>query len=171
MEVNCMEKETKRGPLLYISQPFSIQPANNMQEIFSSRQERQLPVEEPPQEVEVKKKKGFEVSLAKTEITKETKKTENKKDALPNKMLDSHRKFNRVKGFKDMNLQERLEYLANFPSVLPPVPCVFYTEKKNYQGYLHEYNDHEITIQFQNQTTEIIPVSELKDIMMIGIRR
>lgn len=166
-----MEKETKRGPLLYISQPFSIQPSNNMQEIFSSRQERQLPMEEPPQVEEVKKKKGFEVSLAKTEKPKEINRMETKKDSTSDKKHDSHRKFNRVKGFKEMNLHERLEYLANFPSVLPPVPCVFYTEEENYQGYLLEYNEDEITVQFPNQTTEIIPVNELKDIMMIGIRR
>jgi hypothetical protein len=166
-----MEKQTKRGPLLYISQPFSNQPANNMQEIFSNRQERQLPIEEPSHVEEVKKKKGFEVSLAKTEKPKETKMMEIKKDTISDKKHDSHLKFNRVKGFKEMNLQERLEYLANFPKVLPPVPCVFYTEEENYQGYLLEYNDNELKIQFPNQSIEIIPVNDLKDIMMIGIRR
>lgn len=166
-----MEKKTKRGPLLYISQPFSNQPVNNMQETFSSRQERQLPMEEPPQEEELKKKRGFEVSLAKTEKPRETKMMEVKKDIIPEEKQDTHRKFNRVKGFREMNLQERLEYLANFPRALPPVPCVFYTKEENFQGYLLEYNEHEIKVQFPNQTTEIIPVNEIKDIMMIGIKR
>lgn len=165
-----MEKKTKRGPLLYISQPFSTPPAHNMQETFSSRQELQLPVEEPEQEEEVQKKKVFEVSLAKTNKPKETKSIEVKKETIAEKKQDHHRKFNRVKGFKEMNLHERLEYLANFPRALPPVPCVFYTEEKNYQGYLLEYNDQELTIQFPNQTTETIPVKEIKDVMMIGIR-
>ena len=66
---------------------------------------------------------------------------------------EKQRNFNRVKGFKEMNLIERLEYLANFPKALPPVPCVYYTEEKNYQGYLVEYNEQEITIRIPNQTT------------------
>ena len=52
-----MEEKTKRGPLLYISQTFSGAPANNMQEVFTSRQEAQLPVEEPQPKEEKPKKK------------------------------------------------------------------------------------------------------------------
>ena len=81
------------------------------------------------------------------------------------------RKFNKVKSFREMNLMERVEYLDNFPKALPQVPCVFYTEEKNYQGYLAEYNEQDVTIRFPNQTTETIPFKNLKDVMMIGIKR
>ena len=65
LEVFCVEEKTKRGPLLYISQTFSGAPVNNMQEVFTSRQEVQFPVEEPQPKEEKNKKKMFEVSLAK----------------------------------------------------------------------------------------------------------
>ena len=75
----------------------------------------------------------------------------NEENKAANKVRKNNVHFNRVKVFKEMNLIERLEYLANFPKALPPVPCVFITEEKNYQGYLVEYNDQEITIRIPNQ--------------------
>jgi hypothetical protein len=170
MEVNWMEKKTRRGPLLYVSQTFLNTPVKNMQEIFTNRQEVQLPIEEPQTEEE-RSKKFFEVSLAKTDLSKESKVKEVKQENKTQSNEDKQRKFNRVKGFKEMDLMERLEYLNNFPKALPPVPCVFYTEEKNYQGYLVEYNKQDVTIRFPDQTTETIPFESLKNVMMIGIKR
>ncbi|MEH7493398.1 CotO family spore coat protein [Neobacillus niacini] len=165
-----MEKKTKRGPLLYVSQTFLDTPVKNMQEVFTNRQEVQLPLEEPKLEEE-SKKKVFEVSLAKTDLPKESKVKEVKQENKTQSNQEKQRAFNRVKGFKEMDLMERLEYLDNFPKALPPVPCVFYTEEKNYQGYLVEYNEQDVTIRFPNQTTETIPLKNLKDVLMIGIKR
>lgn len=181
-----MEKKAKRGPILYVSQTFLNTPVKNNQEIFTNRQEVQLPIEEPLLEEESnkesnketnketnkeKKKKFFDVSLAKTEIPKEPKEKEVKQDHSIQQKQEKPRTFNKIKGFREMNLMERLEYLENFPKALAPVPCVFYTEEKNLQGYLDEYNEQDVTIRFPNQTTEIIPLKNLKDVMMIGIKR
>jgi Spore coat protein CotO len=171
MEVNWVEKNTKKGPLLYVSQTFLNTPVKNNQEVFTNRQEVQLPIEEPLLEEEKESKKVFEVSLAKTDLPKVSKKKEVKEEIKAQTNQEKQRNFNRVKGFKEMNLIERLEYLDNFPKALPPVPCVYYTEEKNYQGYLVEYNEQEITIRIPNQKTETIPVKNIKDIIMIGIRR
>jgi hypothetical protein len=177
MEVKWMEKKTKRGPLLYVSQTFLDTPMKNMQEVFTNREEVPLPIEEPqsivePQpEEEGKKKKFFEVSLAKSEIPKEPKEKEVKQDHSIQLKQEKPRTFNKIKGFREMNLMERLEYLENFPKALPPAPCVFYTEEKNLQGYLVEYNEQDVTIRFPNQTTETISLKNLKDVMMIGIKR
>lgn len=165
-----MEKKAKRGPLLYVSQTFLNTPVKNMQEIFTNRQEVQLPNEEPQLEEE-SSKKVFEVSLAKTDLSKESKLKEVKQENITQSNQEKKRTFNRVKGFKDMDLMGRLEYLNNFPKALPPVPCVFYTEEKNYQGYLVEYNKQDVTIRFPDQTTETIPFESLKNVMMIGIKR
>ncbi|MEH7255561.1 CotO family spore coat protein [Neobacillus niacini] len=166
-----MEKNTKKGPLLYVSQTFLNTPVKNNQEVFTNRQEVGLPIEEPQLEVDSDKKKVFEVSLAKTDLPKESKVKEVKEENKAQKNQEKQRAFNRVKGFKEMNLIERLEYLANFPRALPSVPCVFITKEKNYQGYLVEYNDQDITIRIPNQETETIQLKDLTNIMMIGIKR
>ena len=171
MEVNWVEKNTKKGPLLYVSQTFLNTPVKNMQEVFTNRQEVELPIEEPQLEEESNKKKLFEVSLAKTDLPKGSKAKEVNEETKVQTNQEKQRTFNRVKSFKEMKLMERLEYLANFPKALPSVPCVFFTEEKNYQGYLEEHNDQEITIRIPNQETETIQVTKLTDIMMIGIKR
>jgi hypothetical protein len=169
--VNWMEKNTKKGPLLYVSQTFLNTPIKNMQEVFTTRQEVQLPIEEPKLEEEQNKKKFFEVSLAKTDLPKESRVKEVKQEKTNKINQENQRIFNRVKAFKEMSLLERLEYLDNFPKALPPVPCVFYTEEKNYQGYLVEYNEQDVNIRIPNQTIETIPFRSIKDILMIGINR
>jgi hypothetical protein len=183
-EVSLVSTKKSQGPLLFIHQPFSRTPSNkNMQEVYSSKSNQEEIVEEKGPEIESK----LGISLAKKEIDEEIDTKLEKPDSKPEKAelksektelkQASHQKgkqraaLNRVKPFKEMDVVERLDYLINFPKVLPPVPCVFYTAEKNYQGYLTEYNHQYVTIQFYDQTSKTIPLNELKNIMMIGIKR
>ncbi|MEH7417909.1 CotO family spore coat protein, partial [Neobacillus drentensis] len=84
---------------------------------------------------------------------------------------ESRSSLKKVKPFKEMDLNERLNYLINFPKVLSPVTCVFSTEKRKVQGYLTEYTDQFVTISLKNQTSETIPLEQLTNVMMIGIKR
>ncbi|MDR6124533.1 hypothetical protein QFZ87_004130 [Bacillus sp. SLBN-46] len=165
-----MSTKKNQGPLLYVNQPFSRIPSNtNMQEIYISKGKQEDLEEVKPVETESKKN----ISLAKKEIVQEA---ETKKEATLPSSDNLHQQepkpsFKRVKPFKDLDLKERLDYLINFPKVLPPVPCVFYTNEENYTGYLTANDDFQITIQFHDQSTIDIPLVELKDIIMIGIKR
>ncbi|MDR7000782.1 CotO family spore coat protein [Neobacillus niacini] len=164
-----MTEKKNQGPLLYIYQPFSKTPSIKMQEVYTSKQEKPLPIVENHQKGESKRKSLKEEPNQETvpiEITVSEKKAVDTVEKS-NKQKYSFRK---VKSFKEMNMKERLEYLVGFPKALPPVPCVFYTRDKNYQGYLQDYQGQEITIQFHDQTIKTIPVGELKDVIMIGIK-
>lgn len=157
-----MSTKKRKGPLLYIHQPFARTPATNMQDTYTIRQELVEPDEEMPSEDDSKKT----ISLAKKQlvpeqITKDMTKFQNKKQTS----------LNRVKPFKEMNLEERLDYLINYPKVLPPAPCVFVTEEKNYQGYLIEYDSEDVTIRFHDQTTKTMPVHALKNVLLIGLKK
>jgi hypothetical protein len=165
-----MSTKKNQGPLLYVYQPFSRTPTNtNMQEIYISKGVQEELEEDKPLENGSKKK----VSLVKKEIVQQPEsKVQTASETLENE--EEHKAkapFKRVKPFKEMDVKERLDYLINFPKVLPPVPCVFFTAEKNYQGYLTAYADNQITIQFHDQTSKDIPLDELKDIIMIGIKR
>ncbi|MBT2729324.1 hypothetical protein J7E63_20740 [Bacillus sp. ISL-75] len=163
-----MSEKKSKGPLLYIHQPFARTPATNMQDIYTSRQE-----EEKPLEAESQKK----ISLLKKEIVQEPIGTEgsrsdNPATKSPRSIQErQHSPFNRVKPFKEMDIKERLDYLINYPKVLPPPPCVFITEEKNYQGYLTEYDGNEVTIRFHDQSTNTVPVHALKGVILIGIKK
>jgi calcineurin-like phosphoesterase family protein len=135
-----------------------------MQEVFISKRDQlqeDLLKEENKKKIADPKKEDFYETVLIEETKAEDQHHEEKQ----------HTSFKRVKSFKEMDIKERLDYLVHFPKVLPPVPCLFRTEKKNLQGYLQEYQDDQVTIQFHDQTTETISVHDLKDIMMIGIKK
>lgn len=141
-----------------------------MQEIYTNKREQEAPEEVVPLANESQKK----ISLAKKELFKEKVPIEIVKSETlhaAEQQQTSRAPLKRVKPFKEMEINERLDYLLNFPKVLPPVPCNFYTNEGNYQGYLTEYDQHHVTIKFHDQTTKTFPLEELKDVMMIGIKK
>jgi hypothetical protein len=174
MEVLCMSKRKSQDPLLYVYQPFSRTPANiNMQEVYTNRQEMEQAKEEQQPADEMKKK----VSLAKREAlsaqkASEITKSENQRASSSQQLADVQQSsFNRVKPFKEMDVLERLDYLINFPKVLPPVPCVFNTVEGSYQGYLSDSDALHVTIKFHDQTSKTLPLDAIKEVLMIGIKK
>jgi hypothetical protein len=176
-----MSTKKSKGPLLYIHQPFIRTPATNMQDVYTSNLELEPMEAETPLEEESKKK----ISLAKKEaaqepIAKEVTRSESpastssaKSNTTPptSTQRRQHSPFNRVKPFKEMDIKERLDYLINYPKVLPPAPCAFITDEKNYQGYLIEYTGQEATIRLYDQSTKTLPVNALKGVLLIGIKK
>ncbi|WHY79001.1 CotO family spore coat protein [Neobacillus sp. WH10] len=166
-----MSKMKSKGPLLYVHQTFSMTPTNhNMQELYTNKQnlesleEEKLQVNESPKKISRTKKDLFQEPIPIDVV-----KSENLQTA---QQQQTHRRsLNRVKPFKEMDLNERLDYLINFPKVLPPVPCVFYTTEKNHQGYLAEYDHQQVTIKLNDQTFKTVPLQELTDVIMIGIKK
>jgi hypothetical protein len=162
-----MVSKKSQGPLLYIHQPFTRTPTINMQDVFTNKHE-QLQEEELIREENKKKISGSKKGDFNEQIPIEVTKSESQQSVKVEKKRSS---FSRVKSFKELDIKERLDYLINFPKVLPPVPCLFNTGEKSLQGYLSDYKDNQVTIKFHDQTTETIDVHELKDIIMIGIKK
>jgi len=75
----------------------------------------------------------------------------------------------RAKTFKEMVIDEKLEYLIRFPKPLPPVPCIFTAGNRTIRGFLMSNNERKIDIKTFDKTVLTIPIYELKDIQMIGM--
>ncbi|WP_164745636.1 CotO family spore coat protein [Neobacillus mesonae] len=172
-----MSKRKTKGPLLFINQTYK-RPSfnNNMQEVYTIKPEIEDAVEEikagSEKKINAASKAGSFREPIPIEINKmnirpavEDTETETKPKASINSTLK------RVKPFNEMDIRERIDYLLNIPKVLPPVPCVFYTTNQNYQGYLLNHDENQVTIQFHNKTTKTISVDEIKNIIMIGLKR
>lgn len=165
------EQKKTQGPLLYIYQPFSRTPVNqNMQDVFVNKRKVQEPIREPVVEeiIEIEVENRMDspsISIVNKELES---KLIQEKDVPEKKAAPS---FNKVKPFKEMGLIERLEYLNNFPKVLPPVSCIFYTIKGNFQGILSNYENDQLTIRLPNQTTKLIPLAELTNVVMMGLKQ
>jgi hypothetical protein len=149
-----MSSTKGQGPRLFIHQPITTTPVKNMQEIYRSKEKIR---EENKRRRTVAAR---EDDLVPIDISMQKEEHKEKQNTS----------FKKVKSFKDMDLMERLDYLVHFPKVLPPVPCVFFTDSQTYQGYLSEYQDNLVTIQFHDQTTKTISLNELNDVVMIGIK-
>ncbi|WP_026566157.1 CotO family spore coat protein [Bacillus sp. UNC41MFS5] len=174
-----MSEEKSKGPLLFIQQPFVRTPSTNMQDTYTIKHELLELDEEKPSEEDGK----IKISLAKKElepeqIIKDAAKIENPPTTPHTNSQETtskppqkrqHSSLKKVKPFKEMSIEERIEYLKNYPKVLPPAPCVFVTEENNYQGYLIDYDGHDVTIRFHDKTTKTVPVLALTNIFLIGI--
>ncbi|MBS4212123.1 MULTISPECIES: CotO family spore coat protein [Neobacillus] len=165
-----MSNTKNQGPFFNIGQPFSRNHTNqNMQEIFrikidaepEAEEEENLSTEEN-KKIVTNANRGAESLDAKTE-------KKNSASSIPPEHNRSA--FKRVKPFKEMSVKERLEYLINFPKVLPPVPCVFYTKDEKHLGYLTSYEDNQITIQYHNKMQKTFYADEITNVIMIGIKR
>lgn len=163
-----MSNTKDQGPLFFIKQPFSRNPANyHMQEIFRSKLEAEPAMEENIRTDESKKN----VPHAKMEKDSNGMETQIREAASSIPVENNRSSFNRVKPFKEMTVKERLEYLINFPKVLPPVPCVFNIDDEKHLGYLISYEDNQITIEYHNKTQRTFPVDDITNVIMIGIKR
>ena len=78
--------------------------------------------------------------------------------------------FNRVKGFKEMTIVEKLNYLENFPKQLPPVPCIFMTKNSSIKGFLQKVTEEMIEIKQFNDKNIEQNMNDITDIRMIGLK-
>jgi len=75
----------------------------------------------------------------------------------------------RLKSFREMDIEERLDYLAYFPKKLPPVPCLFQTKTKEIRGTLMEKTEEQVVIKLFDKTEIALPINDLIAIRMIGL--
>lgn len=183
-----MSQKKSMEPLLYIYQPFSRPPANlNMQDVYREKKQGAVfddTIQNDQMEESLIPKQSFDDELEVNNINLEQtteeaieqpiEQTTTAEQTIPTEQTlvkDPSPSFNRVKPFKEMNLTERLDYLLNFPKVLPPVPCIFYTNTQKLQGYLTAYEDNIVTIQLSNKSLKTFAVEELTNVVMMGLKR
>jgi hypothetical protein len=97
-----------------------------------------------------------------------------RQEEKPDLPLDTRTKqiftFKRVKSFKEMNTEEKVDYLVNFPKLLPPVPCVFIMSNSSIRGFLVSKIEEEIEIKTFDEKIIHIQTNELNDIKIIGFK-
>ncbi|MGD6855219.1 CotO family spore coat protein [Bacillus infantis] len=185
-----MEKKTKE-PMLYIHQPSFKMPDIKMQEVYSAKnakKQEKLPADRQTADNSKKSKPSGQreesifgpagpelVSAERKEVVQSA--ISDYQDAHLEKKEEESRKqgffsFQRVKPFKEMNVEERLEYLVNFPKQLPPVPCLIFTEEKTFRGIVQSMpSEHEVEIKLMDQSLETISIKSIKEIRMIGFTK
>lgn len=174
------KQQKKREPFLFIQQPKLQPPQVKMQESYSIKQA------EKKRQEELKLQKKLENNTAQTEKKKKSKKRKEELPPSPEEVQETIEEYHeekaaaeeekneyglrRLKPFREMEIQERIDYLSNFPKRLPPVPCLFRTIEKEWKGTLLEKKDKEIVIRLFDNSEEIILIKDLVEVRMVGLR-
>lgn len=71
--------------------------------------------------------------------------------------------------FKEMDLEEKIDYFVNLPSQVPRMKCEVVTSDKNYRGWIQDYQDGVVHMKILHRPFRIeVPFEEIKDIELKG---
>ncbi|MBA2872142.1 hypothetical protein HNQ85_002432 [Anoxybacillus calidus] len=80
------------------------------------------------------------------------------------------RKAFETKGFQEMTLGEKLNFLANLPAHLSKIKCNLIIDNKNYEGYIIEYKDKQVIFQTAKDNERVtISTEKIASLTLIGI--
>lgn len=87
---------------------------------------------------------------------------------LENETSEKVNAENGTSSFKNLNVEEKIDYLLNLPDGVPKIRCEFTTDEKVYRGILLSKQENEVSISVVGQENVTISINKLKDIQMIG---
>ncbi|MBD1221813.1 hypothetical protein IC602_04270 [Virgibacillus halodenitrificans] len=180
-------KKFAKDPILYIHQPQVERPQAPMQHQYISPKKAKEPtsVDELAETSKnssnsVRKKRNFfkeESKQDRNEVAKEEavqSKEIQKDEAISEKEQTERRETDQppVKEktkFKDMSIEEKIQYLVNSPVHAPDLRCEVKTEKRNYRGVIKDSKDEVVIMRVGKRTNDTeIPINDILAIRMIG---
>ncbi|WP_456271786.1 CotO family spore coat protein [Bacillus sp. AK031] len=179
------QKTSGKAPLLYIQQPAMKETKANMQQSYSSRNakpKQTAKAEAVPEKKQKRKKRTyFEEELgslygeapAKDQVKEELEEPNTNKTHETETQPEENQKrtysFKPLKPFREMELDEKINYLSRYINGKAPFPCEFVTAEEHYKGILlQDGNDTLVVKTFQGDEAEI-KRSSLKAIKIIGL--
>jgi hypothetical protein len=172
LEVTLMGKESNepKKPLLYIQQPSLQLVKPKMQDMFKTRaNEKSVKESKKKQKKQAEQTKEVSSLVGTLDEPKE-KQDENEQVEQPREDRFGLYRVRHVKPFKELSVVEKIDYLSRFPSLIAPLPCEFVTKNGSVKGILYRRNNDQIIIRMFNGETKDIPLSQIKNIHMIGQR-
>lgn len=156
------EKKFAKNPLLYIHQPSIGTPKAPMQHQYTT------PKKAPAEQVVTKETKSVQTRPVKRDNF--SKKSGSGEDDTNEAADESDESSDQErKKFKDMTLNERIEYFINSPKHVPVMKCEVKTEERNYRGIIVDFKEENIIMRVGRRTsTTGIPFEKVDDIRLIG---
>jgi translation initiation factor 2B subunit (eIF-2B alpha/beta/delta family) len=149
-----MARRRKRmNPLLYIDQPAYEEVSNSMQDkfIFNDREQSEETENQQPEETLVENS----VAVDTLEIAEES----------AEKIEEMEKK-----SFKDMSIEEKIEYLEQFPASIVKIQYSFITSNQKVVGYFISKQGDSIHVFPRNKRKPVrILIDEIQDIKISGL--
>lgn len=172
-----VKKRYARDPLFYIQQPKMEKPEAPMQHDYATPKNTS---KAPPQQNEVnpmemktlrgKNFQQFQNAHSDLVDDAESSQTENENEDQVESQEDEPKdeeNQNRPK-FKDMTIEEKIDYFVNIPPHIPKLKCEIKTEERTYRGIVLDRNEEEIFMRTGRKKSSI-PANEITEIRMLGM--
>ncbi|MDF2607450.1 MAG: hypothetical protein K0S34_1646 [Bacillales bacterium] len=138
-----------KGPLMYIVQPNLDIGTGRMQKSFITRKNNKVVqidhdgkmTYEKANEAEKKAEKDAEVVISKKDRREATVAQVVQTEEKPQAVVTGVRK-----PFKDMTVDEKINYLVNRPVYIPKIPCEVKTNDETFVGYVESYKNNVLTL-------------------------
>ncbi|MGR3763567.1 CotO family spore coat protein [Rossellomorea sp. NS-SX7] len=166
------DKASSKEPLLYIQQPKLQEVKGNMQVVYRSTKSKERKEKRSTQPIESQIEKTHdEAEPVKSkkpdrELNEETKAHPQLAAGESKSAITS---FKRLKPFKELNLEEKLNYISASINGKVPFPCEFSTDSAAYKGVLIDMDESDIKLKTFRGEEVSIAKDSLKSIKMIGL--
>ncbi|GAA0593349.1 hypothetical protein GCM10009001_06890 [Virgibacillus siamensis] len=179
------QKKYAKSPLLYIHQPTIRTPEAPMQDNYRTPKKREVsatgeknageassngeadaaPKKKAPARRPVKR--DYFSNSAGKKATKDHTVTDD--DNFEQTVADDHAGDGDRKKFKDMTLDERVDYFLNTPKHVPTMRCEIKTEERKYRGKIVDFQEEEVYMQVgRRRSATKIPFDDILEIGLIG---
>ncbi|MFG6149438.1 CotO family spore coat protein [Halobacillus sp. B23F22_1] len=158
------KKQMAKPPILYITQP-NLQPAEvSMQTSFRSQS---TTIKPSLQENELRARNQSIINGEGGTTTEEAPPSE-PADKPEADLTFSSRKDRRQR-FRDMSLEEKVNYFVQLPSQLPKMKCEVTTAEDTWKGYVQKYEDGIVYMKtFQKPFQQEVPFKDIQSIRLLG---
>jgi hypothetical protein len=174
------KRKFARDPLLYIQQPVIKTPEAQMQDQYmtpsKNKETESLPPPPQQQKTPVKRK----TSYFKRELERGTPPASPPPENIePAEAEEKEEKTEvdvqgdypeKTKKFKDMSLEEKVNYLLYSPTHIPKMKCELRTEEKTYRGIITDFQENNVFIRVgAKSSSRQVPFDQITGIKMLGL--
>ncbi|MBP1947218.1 CotO family spore coat protein [Virgibacillus litoralis] len=155
------EKKFAKSPLLYIHQPSIGTPKAPMQHQYTT------PKKASAEQVVAQETKSVQTRTLRRDNF--SKKSESEEDTNEDADESDESSDQERKKFKDMTINERVDYLVNPPKHVPAMKCEVKTDERNYRGTIVDFMEDNVIMRLGRRTSKTeIPFESINDIRLIG---
>lgn len=163
------DNKSAKSPLLYIHQPYVRTPGASMQSHYMTpKKQRDDKKKEHNKVIKRPVNRNHFTKQVESEDTEEAEEAgeqiESSEDSPEHKDSGQERKK-----FREMTVEERIDYFLNPPKHAPVMRCEVKTEERKYRGTIVDSQDEKVYMRVGRRTTPTtIPIDSINEIRMIG---
>lgn len=162
------EKRFAKKPLLYIEQPTVSEPEAPMQHHYMTPINDQSNIQS--RSTNQKQNKPVRSRRIQRKYYADTdEEIEEVEEVNEEQMNEQENKESSSKRFKDMNLEEKVEYFLTRSSHLPELKCEIKTNDNNYRGIITDFHDETVFIRVgRRKSSTSVLFDDIEDIQLLG---